>query len=31
LIATGAIEPRYNEIKIVDLDAVKAEAKLDIS
>ena len=31
LIASGAIETRYNEIKIVDLDAVKAEAKLDIS
>lgn len=31
LIATNAIETRYNEIRIVDLDAVNAEAKLDVS
>jgi CRP-like cAMP-binding protein len=31
LIASGAIETRYNAIKIVDPSAVKAEAKLDIS
>lgn len=31
LIANGAIETRYNEIKIVDLHAVEAEAKFEIS
>lgn len=31
LIATRAIETRYNEIKIVDLHAVEAEAKLNIA
>jgi CRP/FNR family transcriptional regulator, cyclic AMP receptor protein len=30
LIATGAIKTRYNELKIVDLAAVRAEAKIDI-